>query len=359
VLRLDGETLEAIENFRVEAPSLFLRGSAEFGAGAQLRRVVVAEGRLEASRFAGEARPPSRADAAWQIAMRGAVLDLRQVMSRDRATEGQERGAGPAFGVQARFDRVLMGPGREFAAMDAQVQLDTQGVLRAGRLTGRAGQRGNFEFTLQPQGQGRALRLTAQDAGALLSTLDVLRHLEGGRLTVTGTFASNAPGAALSGTAEMEEFAVRNAPAMGKLLQAMTLFGLVEALSGPGLSFARLVAPFTLTPDMLRLDDARAFSASLGLTARGTLDRRRERLAMEGTIVPAYIFNSLLGNIPILGRIFSPERGGGVFAATFRLTGPLADPAVSINPLAPLTPGFLRGLFGIGQQQQSGQAAPP
>jgi hypothetical protein len=28
------------------------------------------------------------------------------------------------------------------------------------------------------------------------------------------------------------------------------------------------------------------------------------------------------------------------------------DPQVSVNPLAALTPGFLRGLFGIGQGQQ-------
>jgi len=124
----------------------------------------------------------------------------------------------------------------------------------------------------------------------------------------------------------------------------------VDALSGPGLGFSRLIAPFTLTPETLTLGEARAFSASLGLTARGTLDRRRGSLAMEGTIVPAYIFNSLLGNIPIFGRLFSPEAGGGVFAATWRAQGPLEDPQVSVNPLAALTPGFLRGLFGIGQQ---------
>jgi hypothetical protein len=350
VLRMAGDTLEVIESFRVEAPSLLLRGSAVFGPGARLQRVVIAEGLLESSRFAGEVTPPARTNAAWQIALRGTVLDLRRQLARDGTTDGHAQPHdGPAFAVQGRFERVLVGEGRELAGVEAQVQLDGLGVLRAGRLTGRAGQRGSFEATLQPQGQGRALRLTAQDAGALLSALNVLHHLEGGRLTVTGTYASNVVGAPLSGTAEMQEFAVHNAPAFGKLLQAMTLFGLFEALSGPGLSFSQLIAPFTLTPETLRLEDARAFSASLGLTARGTLDRRRQRVAMEGTIVPAYIFNSLLGNIPILGRIFSPERGGGVFAATFRLNGPLADPEVSVNPLAALTPGFLRGLFGIGQ----------
>jgi hypothetical protein len=351
VLRLNRDALDAIESFRVEAPSLLLRGSAQFGPGARLQRVAITEGRLEASRFTGEARPPARADAPWTIALRGAALDLRQQFAPDRAQDAhaQAQGTGPAFAVQARFDRVLLGERRELAAVDAQVQVDAHGVLRAGRVTGRAGPRGGFEATLQPQGQGRALRLTAQDAGALLGAFDVLRHIEGGRLTVNGTYASNAPGAALSGSAEMDEFVVHNAPAFGKLLQAMTLFGLVEALSGPGLNFVRLVAPFTLTPDALQLADARAFSASLGLTARGTLDRRRERVTMDGTIVPAYILNSLLGHIPLLGRIFSPEVGGGLFAATFRLRGSLADPEVSVNPLAALTPGFLRGLFDIGQ----------
>jgi hypothetical protein len=225
-------------------------------------------------------------------------------------------------------------------------------VVQDGRLAGRAGPRGPFEALIAPHGQGRpgrSLTLTAEDAGALLGAFGILEHLAGGRLRVSGSYAHDAPGAPLRGQAEMDEFSVRNAPGFAKLLQAMTLFGLVEALSGPGLTFVRMVAPFTLTPDTLTLEEARAFSASLGITAKGTLDRRRRRLAMEGTIVPAYILNSLLGNIPLLGRIFSPETGGGVFAATFRLSGAMDDPQVSVNPLAALTPGFLRGIFGLGQ----------
>jgi hypothetical protein len=105
------------------------------------------------------------------------------------------------------------------------------------------------------------------------------------------------------------------------------------------------------------LNDARAFSVSLGVTAKGRIDRLRDTIDMEGTIVPAYVFNSLLGRIPVLGRIFSPEQGGGLFAATYRMRGPIADPAVTVNPLAALTPGFLRGIFGIGQEAAG--SAPP
>ena len=351
VLRLAGDSLDAIENFRIEAPSLLLRGNVAFGRGTRLDRVAITEGRVEDSRFAGEARPPASADAPWRIALRGTQLDIRRRLAEEAPSGPPPANAasGPAVALEGSFDRLLLGPGRDLAAIEARVTIDGQGVLREGRLTGRAGARGPFEIAITPDGQRRALRLTAEDAGALLHSFDVLRHLEGGRLTVTGNFAHNGRGAPLAGSAEMHDFAVRNAPGFAKLLQAMTLFGLVEALSGPGLGFARLVAPFTLTPEALALDNARAFSASLGLTARGTLDRRRQRVAMEGTIVPAYIFNSLLGNIPVLGRIFAPEAGGGLFAATFRLNGPIDDPQVSVNPLAALTPGFLRGLFGTNQ----------
>ena len=81
---------------------------------------------------------------------------------------------------------------------------------------------------------------------------------------------------------------------------------------------------------------------------------------IEGTIVPAYVFNTLLGNLPLVGRLFSPEAGGGVFAATYRIQGALSDPAVTVNPLAALTPGFLRGLFGLfegrGEEARRGGA---
>lgn len=351
VLRLNGDNLEAVETFRLEAPSLLLRGNAAFGRGARLDRVTINEAVIDGSRFAGEARPPPQPGRAWSALLRGPVLDMRRTMAEDSAAgpAGPDGPPGTAWAVDARFERVLLGPGRELGAVEARVTVDGLGVVREGRVAGRAGPRGPFEAVIAPAGGGRSLSLTAQDAGALLGSFDVLRHLEGGRLSVTATYANNRPGAPLSGTAEMSDFSVRQAPGFAKLLQALTFYGLVEALSGPGLGFSRLIAPFTLTPEVLTLAEARAFSASLGLTAKGTLNRRQQRLAMEGTIVPAYIFNSLLGNIPLLGRLFSPETGGGLFAATFRLTGPADDPQVSVNPLAALTPGFLRGLFGIGQ----------
>lgn len=365
VLALQTGELRALESARVEAPDALLRARAAGGwRGGRPERIEILDSQLGVSRFAGEVRPPPREGGGgeWRIALRGPVLDLRPLLGdRGGGAARQQPAAagepGTAFALEARFDRALTGDqGRQLYGLAAQGRVDARGVLRQAALEGRTGERagvGRFQASLTPQQGGRrVLRLGAEDAGALLHALDLTSSIGGGRLSVTGAYERPVPGAPLAGTAELTEFAVRDAPSVGKVLQAMTLYGLLEAARGPGLGFAQLTAPFVLSPDAFVLEDgARAFSASLGVTAKGRIDRRRNTIDMDGTIVPAYVFNSLLGNLPIIGRLFSPESGGGVFSATFRVQGPLADPQVSVNPLAALTPGFLRGLFRIGEQQ--------
>jgi hypothetical protein len=63
--------------------------------------------------------------------------------------------------------------------------------------------------------------------------------------------------------------------------------------------------------------------------------------------VPAYALNSLPGRIPLLGRLFTAEKGGGLIAADVHVRGKLDDPSIMVNPLSVLTPGFLRRIFRI------------
>jgi len=223
----------------------------------------------------------------------------------------------------------------------------TKGNAPGSATWGAAGPRAAFALDITPERNARRLTASAADTGALLRGIDLMNTMQGGRLTASGLYDDSRADHLLSGTAEIDEFSIRDAPALGKLLQAMTLYGLVDAMRGPGLGFSKLIAPFSLSEDMLTLQDARAFSASLGLTAKGTINRSTDQIDLNGTIVPAYFFNALLGNIPLVGRLFSPERGGGVFAASYAVRGPVANPQVSVNPLAALTPGFLREMFRI------------
>jgi hypothetical protein len=357
-LRIANDRLTSIEGIRLEALELALRARA-VARGGRIERVELQETVFGASRLVGDARAGARATDPWSIALRGPLLDLRPVLGPD--APAADRAAGtearqPPLNLDLRFDQVLIGPGREIFGVQATGRMDAAGVLRQATLRGRTARGGGtFEAMMTPgRGNLRNLRGAAEDGGAVLRALGITTSINGGRLALTGQYTEARPGAPLTGTAELENFVVRDAPALGKLLQAMTLFGLLEAMQGGnGLVFSRAVVPFTLEPDVLRVNEARAFSASLGLTARGRLLRERSILDMEGTIVPAYVFNTLLGNLPLVGRLFSPETGGGVFAATFRVQGPPEDPSIAVNPLAALTPGFLRGLFDLGGEAEA------
>ena len=218
-----------------------------------------------------------------------------------------------------------LGAGRFVAAVTQHVEYDGR-VPRAARLSGNTSEKSPFSITIEPAPGGRRLSGDSGDAGGLLRAFDVTDDMEGGRMTLAGTYDDSTAAHTLSGTAEITDFRLRGAQALGRLLQSMTLYGLVDVLQGPGLGFTRLVAPFKLSDGLLELDDARAYSSSLGMTARGRIDLGRNSCDVQGTIVPAYFFNSLLGGIPFVGRLFSPERGGGVFAATYSLGGSCDNP---------------------------------
>jgi hypothetical protein len=136
------------------------------------------------------------------------------------------------------------------------------------------------------------------------------------------------------------------APGFTKILQSLTIYGVPAAASGPGLAFARLVAPFGIANHVLTLTGARAFSSSIGFTAGGTINLASGETDLSTTIIPAYALNTLPGEIPVVGKLFSAEKGGGLFAVRAHITGQLTSPDVTVNPLSALTPGVLRDVFG-------------
>ena len=350
-LTLDHDRLTGIDTVQLDGEGVALRGTGDARDGRlallHLDRMVL--GRTVAS---GTVRLPDPAGAGPIVVdIGGPAIDMAPRFSR-RATARKpsqpklDAAAGPPWTVQARFDRAYMANDQVISKLALSAENDGR-VFQRLRLEGLTGSRSSFLVQILPDKGGRRLTASAGDVGELLSGLDMVRVMQGGRLSAQATYDDAHPGRPLSGSAEIENFRIQGAPPLAKLLQAMTLYGLVEVVQGPGLGFSRLIAPFRLTDDALELDDARAFSSSLGLTAKGRIDFAGQQLDMQGTIVPAYFFNSLLGKIPLVGKLFSPERGGGLFAASYTLRGSLDNPDVSVNPLTALTPGFLRGLFGM------------
>ncbi|NBB83917.1 MAG: hypothetical protein GVY28_10995 [Alphaproteobacteria bacterium] len=142
----------------------------------------------------------------------------------------------------------------------------------------------------------------------------------------------------------MRDFRAVDAPVLARLLAAMSLGGLQSLLGSDGLDFARAELDWSLAGDTLTLSDARAAGGSLGITADGTVDREAGTIDLQGTVVPVYGVNRVIGAIPLIGDLLTGG-GEGVFAFTYSVDGPLDDPRVGVNPVSVLAPGFLRTLF--------------
>jgi hypothetical protein len=361
-LRLKHDVVTAIPAFAVASGDLAVKGRAVYAPdGSGLDRIEadpVRYGRTDAKLVLSQ-----RPDGGWDLDVKGTSFDFgplwSEVLKGGSSHPESDVAAKLKLGISFALDRVWMGEERSFAAVKGAFRHDGQ-RWRSAEAEGRVGAKGSpFAFAVRPVGDvgKRALNLTAADAGAILKALDFYDHMVGGSLEIAGEYLDRDPGEPLVGRVVARDYRVVNAPLLARLLSVAALTGILDELKGEGLNFSALDLPFVHSTGMLELREGRAYGASLGFTAAGKIYTDADILDMNGTIVPAYAVNSLLGNLPVVGPLFTGgEKGGGVFAATFRMTGPREDPNVAINPVATLAPGFLRNLLGIFGT--AGRAAP-
>jgi hypothetical protein len=342
-IRLSHDRLSGIDRLLVRGDDLLLTGSAQFGDG-QIRSLMLDQIRI--GRTDGRGAVHFEPGAPLAVVVRGSQLDLGpKLAEKSGDTPAPDGPTTPAWTVDGRFDRALLANGERASNLLVKAGGDGE-TIRSLDVVGAVGS-GGVSVRIEPRDGKRHLHVTAKDAGGFIRGMDVTKAMQSGQLTIDADFTRPIGYHPLAGTADVRDVTVKNLPVLAKLLQAITLYGLVDALRGPGMGFTQILLPFRYDGGTVYLDDARGHNSSLGLTAKGSIAMSSGRTSLSGTIVPIYFFNAMLGRLPLVGKLFSPEEGGGVFAARFGVEGRIDDPSISVNPVSALTPGFLRGIFGV------------
>ncbi len=341
-----------IRKFTVASDGLVVAGSAKFkDKGKGLERVSI--DRLQNGLTDISIAAESRGDGGYAIAVSGTGLDAGQVLSRRkraRAEGGapkQDMGPLPPIVMRAAVDRVYFAADRyvSHAVAEAEYRDDR---WRRFVLNGTVGDGKQAAVRLVPNGAGQALSVTSADAGATLKALNLFDTVVGGTLDIQGTIADDKPETPLQGVATMTNFRVNKAPVMARVMSLASFTGISDVLSGEaGMAFDKASMPFSYYDNVIDVREGQAYGSEVGITVSGRFDVKNDRADLRGTVVPAYTLNSLIGKIPLIGPLIVGEKGSGVFAATYSVRGALNNPEMSVNPLAALTPGFLRGLFSI------------
>ena len=333
----------------LDSPNLTVSGGGVYDGGTgALSRLTLGEVKGGANDFHLEVK--TRPDRSLEIALAGASVDARPLLARGdgdkKRPPAKDKAPGPRYDLSLQAARVVTGgEGRAFTGVHGRFVNDGTGWDSLELSARTAGAPAGLILRYVPEGDGRRLTITSEDAGAVLRTLDLTDSVRGGALSLTGGGAPGIPAHPVTAKLELGEFRVVGAPLLARLLNALSVTGLIDLLQGEGLGFSQAAGEITWSGDTLTLADVRTSGGALGLTADGPIDLAGNSLALSGTIVPVYGINRILGLVPVLGDLLSGGKGQGIFAATYRLSGSLARPDVSVNPLAVLAPGFLRNLF--------------
>ena len=149
----------------------------------------------------------------------------------------------------------------------------------------------------------------------------------------------------LSGKLEITDSSIKNSSFLARLLQLASFTGLLEILTNEGIPFDRIIVNFTNKNSIINIEEAKFQGFSLGGNLKGVTELDKQKINLEGIIVPAYAINALLNKIPLIGQVITGIEGDGLIGVNFKVTGTYDEPNYNVNPLSILTPGILRSIF--------------
>lgn len=145
----------------------------------------------------------------------------------------------------------------------------------------------------------------------------------------------------LIGHAKIRDFSIHNTPVLAKLLTVASFTGMVDLLTGEGMTFSHFDAPFKYKNSILYVNKARAYGNVLGISFGGAYNMSNDAISIEGMIAPAYGLNTMIGKIPLVGNLLA-GKDGTIFAANYSISGTTDDANVRLNPLSALSPNSLK-----------------
>ena len=352
---IDRNQVREVSSFRLSGGGANVRGSVSFAAGSQWQRVRLDRIEAPGTSLAGSVRKLENGSG-FALDFKGNAADIRGIYeprsgasaapASVAAAEDAATASTQLLPLDITFDigRVVTGEGRVLSHAAGHIIRNERG-WRHIELDGQVENDVPVRIRLVPIATGREINITTQNAGAMLSTLRLMDNIHGGTLAVVGTGEGLGP---VSAVADMQNFIYLQPKTLQRIAEAASPEGAEVLARGEGIEFTRLKARFLYGEDHLEVTESRMASEVLGLTMSGRIDLLHSRIDMNGTLVPLYGLNSAVGGIPILGWLLTGGEGGGIFAATYSVKGPLRAPETSVNPLAMLAPGFLRNILFMG-----------
>jgi len=193
-------------------------------------------------------------------------------------------------------------------------------------------------FTINTnQNNEKITTLYSEYAKPLVKKYKFIKGFEEGYLDFYSLKKNNAS----NSTLKINDFKIKELPALTKILTLASLQGIADLLTGEGIRFKEFEMKFKNENKIMTIDEIYAIGPAISLMMDGYVQKDK-LISLRGTLVPATTLNKVIGSLPLLGDILVGKKTGeGVFGVSFKIKGPPKKTKTTVNPIKTLTPRFI------------------
>ena len=198
----------------------------------------------------------------------------------------------------------------------------------------------NFTFTINTKEGEKITTLFSSKARPLVKRYKFIKGFEDvdkGYLDFYSSKKNNISNSKLV----IDNFKVKEIPALAKLLSLASLQGIADLLTGEGIRFTDFEMNFTNKDKLMTIKELYAIGPAISILIEGYIEENN-LISLKGTLVPATTINRSIASIPLIGDLLIGKKvGEGVFGVSFKVKGPPKKLETTVNPIKTLTPRFI------------------
>jgi len=139
----------------------------------------------------------------------------------------------------------------------------------------------------------------------------------------------------------IDNFKVKEVPALAKILSLASLQGIADLLTGEGIRFTDFEMNFSNQKNLTTINEMYAIGPAVSMLMDGYIESKKV-VSLRGTLIPATTINRSISSIPLLGKILVGDKAGeGIFGVSFKIKGTPKKLKTTVNPIKSLTPRFI------------------
>ena len=194
-----------------------------------------------------------------------------------------------------------------------------------------------IKFTIKNNNKEKVTTLFSYQAKPFVDRYKFVKGFEEGTLDFYSIKKDNLT----NSTLKIDNFKIKEIPALAKLLTLASLQGIADLLTGEGIRFTDFEMQFSNKNKTMTINEIYAIGPAISILMEGYIEKNK-LVSLRGTLVPATTINRTISSIPIIGDILVGKKvGEGVFGVSFKIKGPPKDLETTVNPIKTLTPRFI------------------